>query len=87
MGFNEDGTFEYGKYVIFVTHDEHNKIHTASDETRKRLSIASKAFWCTDEGRQLLSENSKKCWANEEYRTKLITKMNSDEAKARWRCQ
>ena len=26
-GFNEDGTFEYGKYVLFVTQSEHNTIH------------------------------------------------------------
>ena len=27
MGFNEDGTFEYGKYVIFMTHAEHSSYH------------------------------------------------------------
>lgn len=28
-GFNEDGTFEYGKYVIFMTHAEHSSYHHA----------------------------------------------------------
>ncbi len=81
-GHNLDGTFEYGKYVIFVTEEWHCNYHH-SEETRKRLSESNKAFWNTDEGRQILSEKSKKCWANDEYRNKLITKMNSDEAKAR----
>ncbi len=39
-GFNQDGTFEYGKYVIFVTKEWHNKYHKHSEETRKKLSIA-----------------------------------------------
>ena len=26
-GFNEDGTFEYGKYVVFMTHAEHSSYH------------------------------------------------------------
>ena len=29
-GFNEDGTFEYGKYIIFVTPEEHSKIHAVN---------------------------------------------------------
>ena len=30
--------FEYGKYVIFVTKEEHSKIHSQSEETRKKIS-------------------------------------------------
>lgn len=26
-GFNQDGTFEYGKYVVFLTHAEHASYH------------------------------------------------------------
>ena len=37
-GHNLDGTFEYGKYVIFVTKEEHTNIHSASEETRKKRS-------------------------------------------------
>ena len=36
-GFNQDGTFEYGKYVIFVTKEEHTEIHKCSEETRKKM--------------------------------------------------
>lgn len=39
-GFNEDGTFEYGKYVTFVTKEWHNNYHKHSEETRKKLSIS-----------------------------------------------
>ena len=42
-GFNEDGTFEYGKYVIFVTKEWHNNYHSQSEETnKKRLEILLK---------------------------------------------
>ena len=36
-GHNLDGTFEYGKYVIFVTKEEHTEIHKRSEETRKKM--------------------------------------------------
>lgn len=36
FGLNQDGTFEYGKHVIFVTNKEHANIHSASEETRKK---------------------------------------------------
>lgn len=35
-GYNLDDTFEYGKYVIFITKEEHSEIHRCSDETRKK---------------------------------------------------
>lgn len=28
-GFNEDGTFEYGKYIVFMTMSEHMRYHNA----------------------------------------------------------
>ena len=42
---NGDEHFEYGKYIIFVTNEEHLKIHHLSEETRKKISIATKARW------------------------------------------
>lgn len=38
-GFDQNGTFEYGKYVIFVTREEHSNIHKCSEETCKKKSI------------------------------------------------
>lgn len=38
-GHNLDGSFEYGKYVVFVTKEEHAEIHKHSEETRKKMSI------------------------------------------------
>jgi len=58
-GFNEDGTFEYGKYVIFVTREEHSKIHTLSDETRKKISKANKGRKASIITRKKLSEAHK----------------------------
>lgn len=42
---NGEEHFEYGKYIIFVTNEEHLKIHHLSEETRKKISIATKARW------------------------------------------
>ena len=43
-GHNLDGTFEYGKYVIFVTKEEHTKIHKCSEETRQKISKNGKGM-------------------------------------------
>lgn len=32
-GFNEDGTFEYGKYVVFMTTSEHNVHHLKGEKS------------------------------------------------------
>lgn len=41
---DEDGNehFEYGKYIIFMTQEEHNRLHAGSEETRKKRSEALK---------------------------------------------
>lgn len=44
-GFNQDGTFEYGKYVIFVTEEWHYNYHRGSAETNYRKSCAAKRLW------------------------------------------
>ena len=36
-GHNLDGTFEYGKYMIFVTKEEHSQIHALSEITKQRI--------------------------------------------------
>ncbi|HQB65630.1 MAG TPA: NUMOD3 domain-containing DNA-binding protein, partial [Fibrobacteraceae bacterium] len=41
-GFNQDGTFEYGKYIIFVTKEEHLNIHTHSEESKAKMSASQK---------------------------------------------
>ena len=42
-GCDEDGTFEYGKYVIFMTLSEHSVYHNTgkerSEETRAKISL------------------------------------------------
>lgn len=42
-GHNLDGTFEYGKYVVFVTSEEHTEIHKYSEETKKKISETLKS--------------------------------------------
>lgn len=44
-GYNLDGTFEYSKYVIFVTHEEHVNIHRHSEETRNKISESLSNYW------------------------------------------
>ena len=59
-GCNEDGTFEYGKYVVFLTNAEHNVIHKIgthhTEVTRKKLSKALKGRVVSDETRLKLSK-------------------------------
>lgn len=54
-GFNQDSTFEYSKYVIFVTKEEHDTYHALSEETRKKNSDGVKAS-ITPERRKRMRE-------------------------------
>ena len=65
-GFNEDGTFEYGKYVVFMTLSEHSVYHSTgerssmfgmhhSEETRAKMSAAHKGRKFYDEHRAKIS--------------------------------
>ena len=62
-GHNLDGTFEYGKYVIFVTEEEHTEIHKCSEETRHRMResqrIRRKNTTVSKETKRKISESNK----------------------------
>lgn len=69
-GFNEDGTFELGKYVIFMTSADHAKHHNQgcmnpmykheyTEETRQKMSESGKKKIFSDEHREHLSEACK----------------------------
>jgi len=64
-GFNQDGTFEYGKYVIFVTEELHNKIHSDSNETRQKKKAASVNYWSDPTNREYHSLIGKLQWDDE----------------------
>lgn len=63
---DEDGNehFEYGKYIIFVTPEEHSKLHKDSSETRYRKSIAGKLRWQDLSYREHMTEAIRKIWSN-----------------------
>ena len=56
-GFNLDGTFEYGKYIIFLTKKEHDLLHQNSKESKEKRVIGIKRFW-TKEKRKERSEKT-----------------------------
>ena len=58
-GFNQDGTFEYGKYVIFVTKKQHTEIHKCSEETRNKISTTLKKTLSTDEQKLRRSKSTR----------------------------
>lgn len=68
-GFSEDGTFEYGKYVIFMTNKDHGKYHNAGEkngfygkhhsrEQRDKWSNDRKGRKLNEQWKQHISENS-----------------------------
>lgn len=65
---NGEEHFEYGKYVIFVTKEEHTKIHSTSEETRKKRSDKNSGILNgmygkhhTDETKKKMSNNHYNC--------------------------
>lgn len=70
-GFNQDGTFEYGKYVIFVTKEDHNKIHSDSEETRKKKRDAQIKRFESFEERRKVGEKQKGKLVSDETKQKM----------------
>ena len=86
-GHNLDGTFEYGKYVIFVTKKQHTEIHRCSKETRSKLSAMNSGpnnYWfgkhITDDMKLKISIANKKRFSNKENHP-MYGKHHSDETK------
>lgn len=67
-GHNLDGTFEYGKYVIFVTEEWHNNYHKDSEETKQKKSDASKKRWEDSEYRESQTAAIIKAWSEDDRR-------------------
>ena len=79
-GFNQDGTFEYGKYVIFVTEEWHTDYHSHSEETRKKISESNKANY-TDKRRRHISYCTKKRYKDNPSSHPTKGKHHSDATK------
>lgn len=89
-GFNEDGTFEYGKYIIFVTPEEHSKLHSESEITKYRKSESQKNRHLnnpvSEETRKKLREKNlgKKNPMYGKHPSDETRKKMSESQKARW---
>lgn len=66
-GYNEDDTFEYGKYVVFMTCTDHLKYHNSGDksimkrpEVRAKISAARKGCESAFKGKQHTEESKQK---------------------------
>lgn len=99
-GCNPDGTFEYGKYVVFMTNAEHNTYHhkgkTLSNEQKAKLSEANSGekngFYGkthTAEVRQKIREKALGRKITEETKQKLreanIGRKHTEESKQKMR--
>lgn len=78
-GFNEDGTFEYGKYVVFMTLADHCSHH------HKNAVSGYKGCNHTDEWRNMMSQRMAGRVITDEHRVKIGTsnkgKVRSEESK------
>lgn len=85
-GLNEDGTFEYGKYVQFLTVSEHSCHHMAGEkhplygkhhtnETREIMSEVHKGKTISDACKQKISDAMKGRKFSEEHKQKISDAM------------
>lgn len=77
-GHNLDGTFEYGKYVVFVTREQHIEIHRDSYETKQNKSAAMRGennhFYGkrhSEETKKIIKQKSNAYWSLEESRVRV----------------
>lgn len=54
---NGNEHFEYGKYIVFVTHEEHLKIHESCEDTNKKRSASMLDKWQQDDYRLKVSSS------------------------------
>lgn len=73
-GYNLDGTFEYGKYVIFVTRSEHARIHSTSEASNFKRRESMKRRWMDPVYRDKLN----KIHASDEYRQRMSRSMSGE---------
>ena len=83
-GFNLDGTFEYGKYVIFMTNAEHARYHNKgenhpmhgkhhSEEVKTKMSTAHQGKHHSEEARAKISIAHQGGHLSSETKAKLST--------------
>lgn len=74
-GFNEDGTFEYGKYVVFMTHAEHSYYHHHGEKHhmygRKGTDNPLFGRSCAEETKRKISESNTGRKRTDEVRYKM----------------
>ena len=73
-GFNLDGTFEYGKYVIFMTASEHIKHHHIGKPS------VMKGKTHTDEAKTKISENNARYWKGKKLSPTHIQHLRENHA-------
>ena len=74
---NGNEHFEYGKYIIFVTPEEHAEIHSCSEETREKLSKNSARYWLGKTRDSSTVDKLRSCWTEE--RRSYFRKINLGE--------
>lgn len=79
FGLNLDGSFEYGKYVVFWTKEHHTEYHKCSEETKIKRANSLRGKKRSDESKIKMSRSITKAFANDNVRKKM-----SNSAKASW---
>lgn len=97
-GYNLDGTFEYGKYVVFMTRAEHNTYHFSgnknpmygkplSDEHKAKISTARKGIPHSTEAKAKISAALKGHQSSDETRTKISAAHKGRKLSNEWRAK
>ena len=88
-GCNEDGTFELGKYVQFMTRVEHAHYHNAggksprcgkshTEETKRKISAANTGKHASEDARRKMSESRKGKTFSDEHKKKLSIALSGE---------